>query len=385
MKTFLRSTVWIVAVFSSLLVAGALAYQVPYIGLTTFLLTPLAGVFAVLGAALSVVAVVGWRRKASMSRGILLALSLFTFLGSGYIAYRVAATLIREGVEIDWLAILLPIRRDAVSPDVDVVYSTFEGQPLSLSIYRPPQTSASSPVLLYVHGGGWYLGARNDVSPELKWFSQQGFVVVTASYPLSTADRHLWDKAHEQLACAVQWIGDNIAQYGGDVNRIGIIGESAGGNLALNLSYMAASGTLPSCGGTAPRFRAALVTCPVVDLVSFYQNDDAALGEWSKEMVGYYTGGSPEEVPNRFAATSSFSYITSQAPPTLILVGEADHLVPPDGAYRFAAQAKAAGVDVRLASVPYSDHGFNAVPGSMGHQAFRQMTMEWFAVHGLAP
>lgn len=102
-------------------------------------------------------------------------------------------------------------------------------------------------------------------------------------------------------------------------------------------------------------------------------------------MVGAYTGGSPEQFPERYQRISSAGHITAAAPPTLIIVPAADHLVPVAGTYRFAEQAAAAGVDVDVVTVPYADHVFDARPGSLGRQAFRQLTARWLRDHGQGP
>jgi acetyl esterase/lipase len=99
-------------------------------------------------------------------------------------------------------------------------------------------------------------------------------------------------------------------------------------------------------------------------------------------MVGSYTGGSPQQFPDRYAAIASGTHISATAPPTLVIVGEADHLVPVDGTRRFVAQARAAGVDVELVTVPYADHVFDGRRGSIGEQAYRQLTAGWLRDHG---
>jgi acetyl esterase len=122
-----------------------------------------------------------------------------------------------------------------------------------------------------------------------------------------------------------------------------------------------------------------------VDPAGFYANRDPALGGTSRGMASGYTGGSPQEFPDRYARISSDSHVTPAAPPTLIVVGEDDHLVPVDGTYRFAEQARAAGVDVELVVVPYADHVFDGRRGSIGEQAYRQLTARWLRDHGQAP
>jgi dipeptidyl aminopeptidase/acylaminoacyl peptidase len=66
-------------------------------------------------------------------------------------------------------------------------------------------------------------------------------------------------------------------------------------------------------------------------------------------------------------------------------MGAADHLVPTEGTYGFVDRARAAGVDVELVSVPYADHVFDGRTGSIGQQAYRQLTLKWLRDHGLAP
>jgi acetyl esterase/lipase len=102
-------------------------------------------------------------------------------------------------------------------------------------------------------------------------------------------------------------------------------------------------------------------------------------------MASAYTGGSPAEFPQRYAAISSATHLGATAPPTLILFGAADHLVPTEGTYRFAELARAAGVDVELVAVPYADHVFDARSGSIGQQGYRQLTAKWLRDHGQAP
>jgi acetyl esterase/lipase len=118
---------------------------------------------------------------------------------------------------------------------------------------------------------------------------------------------------------------------------------------------------------------------------AWHNNDDPAFGSTAREMAGAYIGGSPQEFPQRYTTISSATHVSADAPPTLIILGEADHLVPTGGTYRFIEQARAAGVDVKLVTVPYADHVFDARPGSIGQQAYRQLTAQWLRSHGQGP
>ena len=89
-------------------------------------------------------------------------------------------------------------------------------------------------VVVYVHGGGFERGdKRQNGAPFydnlMLWVTKQGMVGVNIDYRL--APKNAWPAAHEDLAAVMRWVKANIAQYGGDPNRIVLWGESAGASL----------------------------------------------------------------------------------------------------------------------------------------------------------
>jgi acetyl esterase/lipase len=376
----------VLVVPAALAVLGTYLYDVPYLGLaTTFVPWYLPWLIAATVAG-GVLALIHWRARRSRFGVALVVLAAVTVVGASVVNARMIAAVEHAGADvslIDTLGFGGPKHTEA---DDEATYSTFEGAPQRLSIYRPPQSASRAPVLVYVHGGGWVAGDLTGHSTDLRWFADQGWLVVSVDYSLSSAERHLWDVTQAQIGCALGWVVGNAYRYGGDATRLSVSGDSAGGNLAINTAFLSAAGRLPSsCGGTMPKVAAVSALYPVVDPAGFYDNRDPALGGTSRDMVGSYTGGSPQQFPERYAAISSDTHITAAAPPTLIIVGEADHLVPVDGAYRFAEKARAAGVDVDLVAVPYADHVFDGRRGSIGEQAYRQLTAQWLRANGQAP
>lgn len=371
-----------------LAVLGTLLYDVPYVGLATafapwFLVWLI--VAAVIGA---VVAGYRWWRGRGWFAATLTVVALLAVAGASFITARMTAAVEAAGADVDLVDLFGIGLPESAAPDAEATYATFEGEPLQASIYRPPGSTDTSraPVLVYIHGGGWVAGDRHSRSTDLRWLADRGWLVISVGYSLSSQDRHLADVTQGQLGCALTWIGANAHRYGGDPTRMSISGHSAGGNLAVNTAYLAAAGTLPSsCGGRPPAVHAVSVMYPAVDPAGMYRNPDPALGNTSRDMVSAYTGGSPEQFPERYQRISSASHISADAPPTLIILPEADHLVPVDGTYRFAEQAAAAGVDVELVTVPFADHVFDARPGSIGQQAYRQLTARWLRDHGQEP
>jgi len=367
-------------------IVGTLLYDVPYVGLATAYVPwylPWLMVVVFVGAG---IALYRWCRRRDRFSAALVILAAATLVGGSVIGARMTATVERAGADID-LVDTFGIGQDKwVPPDAEAFYSTFDGLRLGVNIYRPPGSPSRAPVLVYIHGGGWIAGDRSAHGADLQWFADQGWLTIGVDYPLSSDARHLWDVTQDHIGCALAWVVDNAATYGGDASRLSLSGDSAGGNLAINAAYMSAGGKLKSsCGGRLPAIGAVSALYPVVDPAGFFNNDAAALAGTSRDMAEAYTGGSPQQFPDRYAAISSETYISATAPPTLIIVGEADHLVPVEGTYRFTEAARSVGVDVELVAVPYADHVFDARRGSIGQQAYRQLTAQWLRAHGQGP
>jgi acetyl esterase len=265
-----------------------------------------------------------------------------------------------------------------MQPDEIVTYGRDAGEPLTLRIFKPsgPRPDAGWPVLMHIHGGGWVSGSNEEQSADMRWYAERGWIVVSAGYVLSTPDRHMWDRVHGELGCAMSWIGRNIGALGGDPQRLALRGNSAGGNLALNVGYMANAGTLQSrCGGSVPTVRSIAAMYPGVDMAGLYDNPYFD----TRSMVAQYTGGSPAQYPERYQATSSFTHIGPSAPPTLVFISGSDHLVTPASMRAFAHDAAKAGVPVETIEVPFAEHGFDLM--GLGNAIVRQASLRFLNAH----
>jgi acetyl esterase/lipase len=102
----------------------------------------------------------------------------------------------------------------------------------SLDIYAP-KSAKNAPVMVMIHGGGWSGGDKGNrglIENKVPFFSENGFVFVSINYRLSPAVKH---PAHIQdVAEAIAWVYDNIGKYGGEKDKIFVIGHSAGAHLA---------------------------------------------------------------------------------------------------------------------------------------------------------
>ncbi len=337
------------------------------------------------------------RRAWTLAAAVVALLNVAALLAIAAPVAAVVTTTVRAGGTIDPLrAIGLP-HRTPRAPDLRSVFAvTADGTPLHLSIWRPvpgsaaparsgpaadaATTSAAAPVLVWVHGGGWVGG--NDLGPAaaLTRWAERGWLVVSVEYGLDSAGHPTWDRAGPEVACALDRVAGQAASLGGDPSRIVLGGDSAGGQLAVSVAYHAASGTqTSSCGSPVPVPRAVAVEYPAVDLVDGYEHGARSPvprfdARW---LATTYTGGSPSQVPERYRAISGTAALSPQAPPTLVLAAARDSLVPLPGLQRFVAAARTTGVDASLVSVPFADHAFDVVDGSLGAQAATSVLQHW--------
>jgi acetyl esterase len=311
-------------------------------------------------------AFVGIRRGPRRMAEVVAAVAVIASIASTFITAQIVWAIHAAGGDANPISALFISSIAAARPDLRETYTTVEGQPLQASVYRPARAngagvdSRAAPVVFYIHGGGWVSGNADMTATNLRWFADNGWLVVSIDYRLATAANPTWDKAPRDVACALSWTAQNAPRLGGDPGHIVVFGESAGGNLAINLSYGAATGQAESgCGGDLPVPVATVVQYPVVDPQNAYDHPFPYPASSAKASITTYIGGSPEELPDRMRAISSATYLSKNAPRTLIIEPELDGLIPPEGVYGFANRARAAGVDVTLIRIPFANHGFD--------------------------
>lgn len=304
------------------------------------------------------------------------AASVITFSGyfSAARAYQVSIAL----PDLFW-----PRPTKGTGPEPETyVYDRFENEDVKLIVYpkAPAVVAKNAPILVYIHGGGWVMGSADGRDADMRWFTEQGYLVIGVNYSLSSPERHLWDVTQPQIGCALSWIGTNATRLGGNPEKIVLFGESAGGNLVLNASGLAHRGRLPSrCGGNVPDIAATISIYPPVDLVPLYEHAPA------RRFGDAYLGGSPQEFPERYPPLSPITYVREKAPPVLILTGLEDSLVPVDYTLRYVDTARSAGRRVDLITIPRAGHGFDAIPGSAGNQIVRNATIAFLKREELSP
>lgn len=124
---------------------------------------------------------------------------------------------------------------------------------LQLDVYVPTGGQPSKPVMVYVHGGSWRLGDKANTRDKDEFFTQLDYVFVSVNYRLSPnpiniddPDRVKFPDHPQDIARAIRWVVDSITHYGGDPERLSLLGHSAGAHLvalvATDAGYLQAEG-----------------------------------------------------------------------------------------------------------------------------------------------
>ena len=220
------------------------------------------------------------------------------------------------------------------------------------------------PVLVYVHGGGWWRGRRQTQAlPMRHLLAHRGWVVCAPSYRLSpdaTFPDHLVD-----IKRAVAWIREHAEELGVDPDFIAISGGSTGGNLA------ALAALTPGDRSLQPGFEdgdASVQFCvPLYGVHDMLKPSGEALWPY---LVDTVMKSRPDEDPAAWRRASPARIATRARPPLLVVHGAADTLVPPVLSRRLVAALElSGGPPVEYLEVPWANHGFDFFAGPRGRMA----------------
>jgi len=237
------------------------------------------------------------------------------------------------------------------------VASSHEGK---LDLYVPLDMEKRHPTAIYIHGGGWSRGAKEDNALLILPYIARGWAVVNVGYRL--ADVSLAPAAVEDCRCALWWVLRNASKYNFDTDRIVITGLSAGGHLALTT-------------GMLPRSTELDLRCPPITESQIVPLDPkefkvAAIINWfgitdvvdlldGPNQKAYAVNWFGNQLDREAIAqrVSPLTYVRSDLPPILTIHGDADRVVPYSHAVQLHDALTRAGVPNQLFTIPKGDHG----------------------------
>ena len=214
----------------------------------------------------------------------------------------------------------------------NIVYSRPAGRKLLLDLYLPERGARPLPVVVWIYGGAWRAGSKDDGQTRAAlWLTRHGYAVAAFNYRLSQEAK--FPAQIQDARAAVRWLRRHGAGYGLDPARIAVWGASAGGHLAALLGVSAGANDLdgPEADGeVSPRVQA------VIDFhgpTDFLQMDAHALPGGmrhnpAESPESQLIGGAIQDNPDKVARANPVTYVHRDAAAFLILHGERDPLVP---------------------------------------------------------
>lgn len=243
--------------------------------------------------------------------------------------------------------------RDAILP----------GSAIPVRIYSPFASSPEAlPGLVYFHGGGWLSGGLRSHDAICRALAEEGACrVVAVDYRL--APEHRFPAAIEDCRAAVAILTAQAADFGLDPARIGVAGDSAGGNLAVVVCQLARQ--------SGPRIALQALLCPVMDALGHTRSRQAlGSGHFLEErtMIRYWENYRVEGLdPDDPMVSPLRARDFRNLPPALIHTAEYDPLC--DEGALYAVELARAGVAVHHCQHPGMIHHFYGLGGAIPYAA----------------
>jgi acetyl esterase/lipase len=239
---------------------------------------------------------------------------------------------------------------DGFTAQLNVVYTKVRDWEGKMDIYLPPKEKGPSPVVINIHGGGWNKGVKESQT-GFNTFFKMGYAVANIEYRLS--QQATAPAAVEDTRCALVYIIKNAKQLNIDVNKIVIMGGSAGGHLALMGGLLGNDHRFDgNCPGVENIHVAAIIDKYGITDVWDWGYGKAITSKSARQWLGEKAGD------REFArSVSPVYYISKNSPPVFIVHGDADPTVPYQQSVDLYNKLQAAGVKSEFITVEGGLHG----------------------------
>lgn len=254
-----------------------------------------------------------------------------------------------------------PVRRTE-----DVIYGRKSGMALTLDVFQPAKPNGCG--LLFLVNGGWLSSKSTPLMvtirpDDYRVYLDRGytvFAVVTSSQPKFTIPEEM-----EDVQRAVRFVRANATQYGIRPDRLGVLGSSSGGHLTLSIATQGGPGKADSPDPVereSSAVQAAVCFFPPTDFLNYGGPGISGVGEGPLAPLQVAFGPRALTAEGKASLGREISpiyFVTSKLPPTLIISGDADKVVPLQQSESFIARAKTEGAPhVELIIRPGRGHGW---------------------------
>jgi acetyl esterase/lipase len=243
----------------------------------------------------------------------------------------------------------------------DITYLTATGMDAKLDLFVRRGNPAPQPTLIFIHGGGWTGGSKEQRALAIQPYLAMGLNVVNVEYRL--AKIALAPAAVEDSRCALKWVYSHAKEFGIDTQKLVVAGDSAGGHLAMMTGFLPSSaGMERQCGrndylGSEPVPQDMKVAA-VVNWYGISDVNDLLDGPNMRPYAVTWLGSlaNRSEVAK---AVSPMTYVRAGLPPVLSIHGDADPTVPYQQSVALHKALAGVGVSNELMTIPGGKHGLD--------------------------
>ena len=258
------------------------------------------------------------------------------------------------------------------------------GEPLALDVYRPPQ-EGNYPAIVIIHGGAWQGGSPRDNAEFSSYMAARGYVVWAITYRYAPQSK--FPAQIDDVQTALQFIQQHGKEYETDLNRIALMGRSAGAHLAMLAAYNTGQpNALP--------IRAVVNYYGPVDLTAGYYDVPSPDPINSRAILRDFLGGTPDQLGELYKAASPITYVDrltqnglppkglhqGRLPPSLLIYGGKDHIVMAKFGKALAQKLVNSGNQAMFLEIPWADHSFDAVFSGISNQLALYYTERFLAI-----
>lgn len=245
----------------------------------------------------------------------------------------------------------------------DVSYIPDGDEAQKLDLYLPEKTSEKPlPLIVHIHGGGWRGGSKFPCG--VSGMVTKGYAVASIEYRFS--QKAIFPAQIQDCQAAIRWLRANSKKYKFDVDKVGVVGGSAGGHLSALVGTSGGKKAFVPIGGNEEQSDKVQCVCDIFGPADFSTVVQQASDDKNVKNIfefntpkDPYSGliGAKLDDKAKADAVSPIHYVSADTPPILILHGTHDALVPYAQSVQFEAALKEKGVPVWLQKLPGSGHG----------------------------
>ena len=239
-----------------------------------------------------------------------------------------------------------------VSIEQGVVVGRGGDRDLLADVFTPPEGTSNGAGVLLIHGGGWTSGDRSQLRGYGILLGRIGYTCVACEYRLAPASK--WPAQIHDVKAALRWMRASARDLGIDPHKIAVSGNSAGGHLSL---MVAGTPNLPEFEGDGgnPGVGTDVAACIAFYAPALLYTPRRVL----PEQLDFLFGQGYSEATAQGA--SPITYAASSFPPTCLITGTNDELVPYEASFRMFQALSDAGAKAELHAYEGLPHGFDAL------------------------